>query len=280
MGLGNTQLPQDHNQLAFAMNQWCQGAFIFNTLVTCIRDRYKSHKFSEKQFARTQQAKRNFDSCSEYTEAIFKHRGSRLLAIRVDLSYHRWARNGITLQTAQSHFERFLNNTHKNSIFKYQCGYIRKLEYGARKGYHFHLLMFFDGSQEQQDAHKAFEIGQYWSQVITKGAGHYYNCNQSKNRYKRLGIGRIEHDDQVMRSNLLYAISYLCKSEQSVQVKDNSARVKSLVRGIMPKARSSKAGRPRRNATRIVPPKGFKGSAQAGQTNFIPGFPNMQTGLI
>ena len=274
--LGNTLLPEDPNQLGYSPTKSAQGAFIFNYLVQRIRQKCTSEPFKSKQFARTQQAKRNFESCTDYTEALFKHKASRFLIVRVDLGYYSKARDGITLQMAQIHMERFLNNSHKNSIFEHQCGYIRKLEYGSKKRYHFHLMMFFHGSWEIKDVHKAFEIGEYWKNAITKGAGCYYNCNQSKNRYKRLGIGMITHDDQVMRSNLLYAISYLCKSEQSVQVKDNSARVKSLVRGIMPKAKSSNAGRPRKNATPIMPSNRY----QAGPVHFTSGSTHMKTGLI
>ena len=38
------------------------------------------------------------------------------------------------------------------------------------------------------------------------GIGTFYNCNFSKDKYRRCGIGTIEHTDTEKIGNLLYAI--------------------------------------------------------------------------
>ena len=241
-------LPGDPQYAQRGPNEsYIQGAFIFNALINYLRINIRSERYRSKVNARKQQSAEGYKSCFNYVEAIFKNVTTRLMAVRIDLGYHRGARDMIVLKTAQGHMEKLLNNRHKNSIFKHECGYIRKIEFTQTKGYHFHLVMFFDGAEVQVDTYKAFQIGEYWKTVITKGAGNYYNCNQSKNRYKRIGIGTVEHDDYNMRESLNYAIGYLCKSEQCLMIKSRESGAKSIVRGSMPKVRTTKAGRPRRS---------------------------------
>ena len=243
LGLGTFHLPVDPNQLISSNQEWAQGAFLFNVLVKKILEKLKSETFKNKQLARIQQARNNIESCNNYIESLFKFKTKRFFAIRIDLGYQPQFRNHILLHTARSDMERLLNNG-QNNVFNRKIGYIRKLEYGLKKTYHFHVIFLFDESAGFNEAQKAYEIGEYWRNVITKGAGAWYDCSQSKNRFKRLAIGLISHDDIVTKSDLLCGISYLCKSEQLIKVRVDGTRVKSIIRGIEPKAKPGKAGRP------------------------------------
>lgn len=58
-----------------------------------------------------------------------------------------------------------------NNPLKDAVGYVWKLEYGPEKGYHMHLLVFFDGSMVRKDQALAYLIGKYWSgeHTVPKG---------------------------------------------------------------------------------------------------------------
>ena len=223
-----------------------QQAEMFNKLIGDLRLRVRSKHFKDKIFARIQQGERNFESCRKYVDAIFAHVTSKLVVVRVDVFYRHGARQALSLNEARKDMDRLLDNRRKNGIFEHCVGYIRKLEYGVKKGYHFHTFFFFDGHHVEKDPYLAYRIGEYWQTTITKGAGSYYNCNQSKRLYKRIGIGTIAHDDLVTRGNLLYAILYVCKVEQQLHVRDTNGPIKTIVRGAMPTPRTTRKGRPRR----------------------------------
>jgi hypothetical protein len=221
---------------------------MLNKLIGDLRLRVRSKRFKDKIFARVQQGDRNFESCRKYVSAIFADVTSKLVVVRVDMFYRNGARQVLSLNEARKDIDRLLDNRRKNGIFEHCVGYIRKLEYGVKKGYHFHTFFFFDGHHVEKDPYLAYRIGEYWQTTITKGAGSYYNCNASKRFYKRIGIGTVTHDDVVTRGNLLYAILYICKVEQQLHVRDATGPIKTIVRGAMPVPRTTKRGRPRRAA--------------------------------
>ena len=80
-----------------------------------------------------------------------------------------------------------------------RLGYIKKLEYGAKKGFHYHLILLLSGHTHQQDVNIAKQLGEHWANVITAGQGAYYNCNAIKERYKYNGIGMIHRSDSAKR---------------------------------------------------------------------------------
>jgi hypothetical protein len=133
-------------------------------------------------------------------------------------------------------------------------GYAWKMEYGLDKGFHFHILFFFDGSQVHKDIIIARMIGEHWEKDITGGKGLYYNCNAFKADYEEnLGIGMINHFDTELRENLINeAAVYLIKTDlysrviirerEGKKVKMGNARTFS--RGEI-KAKSHNRGRPR-----------------------------------
>jgi hypothetical protein len=66
----------------------------------------------------------------------------------------------ITIEQAKRYLNELLNNRRSNSLFAALGGYIWRLEYGGDgKGYHFHVILFFDGKDRCQDAYNADLIG-------------------------------------------------------------------------------------------------------------------------
>jgi len=242
-----------NNHLFFCLESSKFEADLFNELIELIRNRSKTVEFSKKVSYRKTHAERIFKSYRGYIAALFnKH--YKLLVIRLDLSYLVTINeaNGkpiqlVTLEQAKKDIFNFLNNKRHNSLFKNMVGYISKLEFGTQKGYHFHLILFFRGSEVQNDPYIAHRIGTYWRDVITDKRGIFFNCNKKKKDYQHLGIGMIHADsplDSELRFNLINRVlRYLTKSEQFLKIKlAKNDRV--ISKGKMP-VRTSNAGRPR-----------------------------------
>lgn len=155
----------------------------------------------------------------QYTIAeLFKHY-PKLMVVRVDLHYSQPWIDSISHQDMKRDMTRLLSNNrrHKPSLFQHFVGYIWRLEYGERKGWHAHCLFFFDGKYVRQDISYADMIIHYWREVITRGYGHGYNCNMVKNHYSHCGIGLIHRDNAMAREFLERdALGYLCKYDPLV----------------------------------------------------------------
>ncbi|MDP2780063.1 inovirus-type Gp2 protein [Devosia sp.] len=226
---------------------------VFNQLIHSIRTKSHSTNYTDKVVNRKRELNKKFKSYSQYVNSLFKDR-SRLLVVRIDLSYlvehdeqNDRTRHLVTLEEVKDDLYRLLSNKRHNAMFDHLEGYIWKLEYGDLKGYHYHLLFFFKGSELKSDFHKGEQIGKYWRDVITKGRGYYFNCNRKKTNYTHLGIGMINADsakDTHLRFNLThYVLRYLIKSDQYLKLKLKK-NDRSIGKGMVLKKKSN-AGRPR-----------------------------------
>lgn len=183
-----------------------------NAFVEAIRQEAKQATFKKEVRRRKEQANENHKSFTQYEHYLFKGH-ARLSVIRLDLTYKKDSKHGISLPDAIKHKDRLLNNIRKNGPFKNTLvGYAMSLEYGHKKGgYHFHAFFFFDGSKCQHDINIAAQIGRYWSENITDGEGWFFNCNRNKHNYINCGIGTINHGDKEKRQYLLDAARYITK---------------------------------------------------------------------
>lgn len=245
--------PQSFNEpLDFNYSQNKYEYEIFNDLIKFIRNKSKTVEFSKRVTDRKNYASRITKKLKDYVNALFaKH--SRLLVIRLDLSY--LVSNDInpiqlvTLEQSKKDLAHLLRNTRHNSLFEHMVGHIWKLEYGKSKGYHYHLILFFLGSQVEKDYYIAKQIGEYWKCFITQNRGSYHNCNDNKEKKKydaigKLGIGCINANDANLRFNLLnYVVKYLTKKEQYLQLKLNR-KDRVIGKGWIPSEHSGR-GRPR-----------------------------------
>ncbi|WP_177325191.1 YagK/YfjJ domain-containing protein [Pseudomonas umsongensis] len=183
-----------------------------NSCVDSIRLEARSKAFQGKLKNYQRSSNKNYKELTEYVDALFE-RYSRLLVLRVDLGY-REQHSKTTQAEAKQNREHLFRNTRSNKLFGDMVGYIWKLEHGPDKGFHYHMIFFFDGSKVREDGTLVKRIGQYWLDVITKGRGVYYNCNADKSRYKSCGIGMVDHRDSSMRDTLnSLAVPYLTKTD-------------------------------------------------------------------
>jgi len=165
---------------------------------------------------------------------------SKILVIRLDLSYKKPFCNDITLEEATIDLKKLLNNRRNNkTIFEHNIGYIVKKEFGFDLRIHFHVFFFFNGQEVQKGSFRADQIGKYWNEKITKDKGTYYNCN--RNKYPEHGIGMLIHTDKQKRAYLDNAISYLCKEEQHIK---KTRKERLIVRSTISRSKS-KYGRSR-----------------------------------
>ena len=168
---------------------------------------------------------RNHISLAQLINGIFEYR-SRLLFIRIDFGYMNEYRNSITLEMAQKHRERFLDNKRRNhTLFDHLLGYAWSFEHGSFNSYensgsafHHHFLLIYDGAYRQEDISLGIGIANYWRNVITNGMGLCYVSNFDKDKLARdacLGIGMIHRDELDLRNNLLqYVAGYIAKDSQ------------------------------------------------------------------
>ena len=183
-------------------------------------------------------------SSEKYIDAILDN-NSKVCGVRVDLKYKQEFSKDMTLEDMSADVKRMLDNRRNNeTVFGTNIGYIMKKEISKNKNGHIHALFFDDGNKVQKAAYKADQIGNYWSDNITKGKGCYENCNRRK--YQNNGIGMTNYTDKEKINNLKeYAAAYLCKTdEQSIDEIKTNLKDRAIVRGTMPKPKS-KAGRPR-----------------------------------
>ena len=227
--------------------QGISDAELFNGLIDSIRDAGRSPSFKKRVAKNTYRAFWRFHKLVNYVDALFEHVRSRLIVLRLDLKYRLEFSGDMAVGQAQEDLKHFFSNMrNKPSLFDDLVGYIWKLECSDGGSAHFHVMLFFTNDRLRNDSHRAEQIGQYWTDVVTKGRGCYFNCNRSEEKAKqaKLCVGRIEYYDDAMRYNLLYPLAYFCKDAQSVREKKKQ-KSRAYGRGEMPKARDNQSGRPR-----------------------------------
>lgn len=225
-----------------------------NRFVDYIRKAMSSKVIDNEYRKLIRKSKDNFNSACLLIDMLFACY-ARLLVIRVDLHYQQQFAKAVSLKQFKADLKRMLNNTRSNQrIFGGLAGYIICLEYGELTGIHAHCIFFFDGSLRQKDAAIAEQFGQYWTTTITHGKGRYFNCHRSRNKYKRLCIGRIEHDDHAMRETLLKCVAYITKPGQCLVYREFEQN-RSFMRSDLPSIPDVKRGRPRNNRSHDKPPK-------------------------
>lgn len=214
-----------------------------NAFVAALRARANARPFRVLLERFRRRRDKNTRSVRRYIDAIFAHRGSRHLVIRLDLGYameDAWTAarpTSVTLQQAKDDlrkFQRYLRETMPST------GFIATLEYGLLRGYHFHALIFLNGHLVQDEVRIAWRLGEHWANVICEGQGRYWNCNAQE--YAERGIGVINYYDGDKRVALVEKVaSYLTKTDFWVQFQPGG---KTLFKGLMPEP-PPKRGRPR-----------------------------------
>ena len=230
-----------------------------NTFIKLICQQMNCNSIKLAKRRRKKKSASNLKSCRKLINECF-HALSKLVILRLDLglkvpletfdtthdfndlkkSFHSLDNLKLLKLTAAN----MMNNKRHNKIINAIVGYMLKFEHGIKKGFHIHAIFILDGNKHQKDGYFASEITKYWSK-LTDGNGCTYNCHMAKNKYKKLGIGMIHHQDFEKRNVLDTCIKYLCKQEQYF-VFSSLKNVRTLQISKPPKRRSN-AGRPRLN---------------------------------
>ncbi|PWW28487.1 YagK/YfjJ domain-containing protein [Chromohalobacter israelensis] len=159
-------------------------------------------------------SRENRESMSEWIDTLFKNH-AYLQVIRVDLGYRKEIATSVPYEMANSQRTKFCKAFHYNPLFKHMVGYAWKLEWGQSRGFHYHLLFFFDASQVQKDVIRAQWIGELWSQKFTDGNGTYYNCNfNADTNYYYNALGKMSYYDDKKFKGLRYLVNYLTKVDE------------------------------------------------------------------
>lgn len=188
---------------------------VANEFVKRIRTKCKRKNFRRRLGVRRMRVEENFRRGKELINALFR-RYARLNVVRIDLGYLSDHRAGF--QQAKEDLARFLNNRRHKSVFRTVVATVWHMEWGVGTGYHWHVMLFLDGSKTRHDGFIAQQFCDYWDRVISGGRGRSHNCNFDKNRYKQLGIGVIDHADKDKRDVLLnLVLRYLTKADELVR---------------------------------------------------------------
>lgn len=194
-----------------------------NLLVVRIRQLTREQWYRRKKSDRRYQAGDQESRVTEYTDSVLD-RYARTVVVRVNLYYHRVSQARQRVEQVFDDLDRFVAERERNSVFKYETGYICAVEQGESRGYHIHAAFFFNGAELRGDIYKARQIGELWGRV-TQGRGYFDSCNQDKGRYgERLGIGVIHRNDQGGRAHVHYAMHYLVKDDQQLLLRPVGAR--------------------------------------------------------
>lgn len=189
----------------------------------------------------------NSKSLKEYIDSLFDSH-ARLLVVRVDLGFKKdkekpYEPREMNREYIQSHFNKFIK--HLGRKFPALVGFARKLEFGVMRGYHFHLILFFNGRKVREDETLGHLVGMYWVKV-TSDNGNFWNCNASKERYINngtLGIGMVHRRDAERRMNLERAALYLVKIDNHIRLKW-PPKWRTFTKGVPKTNESGARGRP------------------------------------
>lgn len=218
----------------------------------------------------------NLASLKGYVSDLFS-RYSRLLVVRLDLGYKQGLSlnplmaqyhvavstqpeygvssphepslppsPGVAIGQIQQHREALLNSI-RDTFGNNFCGYAWKLEYGARKGYHFHVVLFFNGAKLCRDVAIGALIGNHWNNVITAGQGNYYNCNANRHCYWHPCVGNLSWNSPALQQGMDYLCAYLMKPDLYARLELGPGQ-RTFGRGVSPLrgwADQPRRGRPR-----------------------------------
>jgi hypothetical protein len=199
---------------------------MFNQLIENIRIEVKSKSFKAdiNNYRRLQS--KNYKNLTVYLDNLFKQH-DRLLIIRLVLTYKREMYAHVYNEDQSNKMYYKIKSDHGllvkelriNPLFEHIAGYVWKLEYDLKKGFHMHMLFLLDGSKVQQDVNIAKMIGEYWQTTIAKGKGQYFHYNADKGEHQNLGIGMINNFDTKRRAELEKVAGYFTKADYYLRLK-------------------------------------------------------------
>lgn len=222
-----------------------------NECVEAMRSEARTKAFQNRRDRHLRASREATQGLRALVDELFR-RWSRILVVRLDLSYRIDATmftarpvkdliNRVSEQEACEHRDEFIRFVKK----KYRVPlptYAWKEELGLFTSYHFHVLLFFDGSVAYDGFSVGNEIGRHWIDTITNGRGRFHNSYASTQW--RPGVGIINYYEAgKIKALKELVIPYLTKSDYFVRL---VAKGRTFGKGGLPKAKGNKRGRPRK----------------------------------
>lgn len=222
---------------------------LLNQRVANLREEARSVAFRSKRDRYIKTCRKNQVGLEKLIDALFV-RHSRLLVVRLEVGYRQaWCfpfqkgREAVTPQQADIHRKTFLRSMRRDKEHPL-LGYAGAMELGSRKWLHYHWVFFFDGDRLRSDIAIAQILGERWRKV-TQDEGTYWNCNADF--YVDRGIGSIRYDSsEGLRALKKFVATYLTKADYYIRLVAPNQR--KFFRGVMPKPKLHKRGRPRKAA--------------------------------
>lgn len=179
----------------------------------------KTIEFSRKLGDRAQRQKENCQRITTFAQAM-QQKYARVLVCRVDLGYLHDYQHLVSMDMVIQHLQLLLKQmSYRLGLFANMKGYIWAIEQGVHKGYHTHLMVYFDGRCHQQGWYMSDQVGMLWK-TITGLYGSYFNCHANKQRYIEMGIyglDMIYRDDMKACANAVHVASYLAREDKTDQ---------------------------------------------------------------
>lgn len=174
----------------------------------------------------------------------------RLVVVRVDLGYAKSPQHQQhQLSMFKHHIGLLFKRKDRLPCFKHLRGYVCGIEYGLIKGWHAHLMLFYNGDRVQRDYAVGQQVGQEWQKIVNNDLAKrqasdqpdwqpaltpiFFNCNAKKTQYRRCGIGRFSTTDPNFAQDFQYILEtmhYLTKPHSHFHLKDQKKQ-KLLSRG-------------------------------------------------
>lgn len=223
-----------------------------NTIIGSIKESMAGKTVEELRRLPTTLSHKNSLSAGRYIDKLFA-KYARLLVLRIDFGYSRPENrpghyfSEITpgdVQQVQSDRDALIRYFQTDLSEHGLVGYMWKVEWQELKGFHFHTLLFMDGSKVRNEAAIGRYVEAHWKKV-TEQQGYTWNCNLDKSKYgEKLGVGMIHASDELLIFNLKHTVtSYLTKPDAYVRfLLGDDFRI--FGRSCLPKAHSG-MGRPR-----------------------------------
>ncbi len=218
-----------------------------NSVVESILEELRAESFKKSVTNAQRSAQKNFKSLNDYTNEL-RSRFSRLLVVRIDLGYakHIDSKKDFgkdSIRKVKEHREALIDHVRRQ--YCGLVGYAWKLEFGVVKGFHYHVLIFLDGSMHMSDMIIAKSIGKFWVETVTENQGLYFNCNAKRKSYRFQAVGMHRYDDPEFIEGLRRSAIYMTKVDYYLRLgKRCAGRV--FGKGELPKIdRKKPTGRPR-----------------------------------
>lgn len=136
-----------------------------------------------------------------------------LIVIRVDLGYRAsladGARNHVSSTEAAEH-RRMLIASMKMD-YPFMVGFVWKLEYGYRKGYHCRCIFYFNDNEVRQDCTIYLDLNRHWRLIVGEKRGVTYLCNIRIGKYYFPTTDKVNYSDKEKIESFKYLAKYLMK---------------------------------------------------------------------